>query len=218
MHEDANGMGNQLKIKICGMRDPENIREVAGLKPDYMGFIYYPGSGRFAGSLSPADIADLPEEIQKVGVFVNSPLKEVLSISGHMGFHTVQLHGSEHPGYCKSLKESGLEIIKAVGVGQGKGFEGLAAYRDCCAMFLLDTAGPGFGGTGRKFGWDVLKSYDLDVPFFLSGGIGLPDAGSILKLDHPGLFGVDLNSRFETEPGVKNRQDLSEFILKIRSK
>jgi len=200
------------------MRDPENIREISKLSPDYMGFIYYPGSRRFAGGLSYSDIAGLPGEICKTGVFVNSPGEEVLSISSQMAFHTVQLHGSEPPGYCRLLKDKGLEIIKAFGIGPGKGFEGLAEYQDCCDLFILDTAGTGFGGTGKKFEWDSLKQYDLDKPFLLSGGIGPGDAESILNLDHPDLFGVDLNSKFEIEPGVKNKQDLSGFILKIRSK
>jgi len=210
-------MRNKLKIKICGMRDPENIREVSELSPDYMGFIYYPGSRRFAGDLSYSDIAGLLREICKTGVFVNSPLEEVLSISSQMAFGAVQLHGNEPPGYCRLLKDNGLEIIKAIGISPGKGFEELVEYRDCCDLFLLDTAGTGFGGTGKKFEWDSLVHYELDKPFFLSGGIGPGDAERILNLDHPDLFGVDLNSKFESEPGVKNKLDLSGFILKIRS-
>jgi len=199
------------------MRDPENIRELSELSPDYMGFIYYPGSRRFAGDLSYSDIAGLPGEIRKTGVFVNSSQEEVLSISGKMGFRTVQLHGSESPGYCRLLKDRGLEIIKAIGISPGGRFEELAEYGDSCDLFLLDTAGKGFGGTGKKFNWDYLEHYDLDKPFFLSGGIAPGDAMSILNLEHPDLFGLDLNSKFEIEPGLKKMQDLSDFIQKIRS-
>lgn len=208
----------QMKIKICGMRDPRNIREVSLLSPDYMGFIFYPRSRRYAGQLSPAGIADLPESVRKVGVFVNLPVKDVLSTCKHMGIRMVQLHGDESPDYCKRMKDRGLYVIKAFGVGKADVFKGMPAYYDSCDLYLLDTSGVGYGGTGKQFDWKRLDEYVQEKPFFLSGGIGPTDAERILDLDHPQFFGVDLNSRFETKPGIKNRDELAGFIQKIRGK
>jgi phosphoribosylanthranilate isomerase len=147
---------------------------------------------------------------------VNSPIEEVLSISTRMGFQTVQLHGDEAPEYCKLLKDKGLELIKVFNISRDTRFREMEDYLDCCDLFLMDTGGAGFGGTGEKFDWTYLKKYDLEKPFFLSGGIGPEDADSILNLDHPQLFGVDLNSKFEKEPGLKDIQKLKGFVRKIR--
>jgi phosphoribosylanthranilate isomerase len=205
-----------LKVKICGMKDPGNIRRIAMLSPDYMGFIFYPHSRRYAGDLSAAVIADLPAGIRKVGVFVDLPPDDVLSACRQMGIRTVQLHGTESPEYCRSLKYRGLEVFKVFSMGPDTCFPELGAYIDSCDRFLLDTAGEEFGGTGRKFDWKRLGDYELDKPFFLSGGIGPGDVERILKISHPRLFGVDLNSRFETRPGVKSYEELEKFIMKIR--
>ncbi len=184
--------------------------------PDYMGFIYYPHSRRYAGALPAAATEGLPESIRKVGVFVDQPSGEVLATCAQMGFHAVQLHGREAPDYCRRMRDEGFEVFKAFNIGNETGFGHLKEYRESCDLFLLDTAGNGFGGTGKKFDWERLAEYELDKPFFLSGGIGPQDAGRILLLDHPDLFGVDLNSRFETEPGMKDRHELAGFIRKIR--
>ncbi|MFC2112085.1 phosphoribosylanthranilate isomerase [Bacteroidota bacterium] len=209
---------NELKIKICGMRDPGNIREIGKLFPDYMGFIYYPQSKRYAGELSASDISDLPETIQKTGVFVNTPPQESLTLCRKMNLDTVQLHGTESPDVCKLMRHSGLKVIKAFNIGMDTDFSGMRDYLESCDFFLLDTAGGGYGGTGLKFDWMRLKEYEFEKPFFLSGGIGPTDADSILELSHPELYGVDLNSRFEKEPGVKNRSTLEGFIERIRGK
>ena len=206
-----------LKIKICGMKDPGNIQRISLLLPDYMGFIFYPRSLRYAGELSPAKIAKVPARITKVGVFVNLPAVDVLSSCRQMGIRTVQLHGNESPDYCKKLKDNGLKIIKVFSIGIQDGFKTMSAYQDACDFYLLDTAFEEYGGSGKQFEWTRLNEYDQDKPFFLSGGIDPGDAERILELKHPELFGVDLNSRFETEPGIKTRDKLSVFMQKIRT-
>jgi phosphoribosylanthranilate isomerase len=205
-----------LKIKVCGMRDPGNIHEVSALNPDYMGFIYYPRSPRYAPDLSPADIAGLPAAIKKTGVFVDSPAEEVEETCRRMGFRAAQLHGDEPPEFCNSLKEGGIELIRAFRIGAQTDFREFEDYQDACDLFLLDTAGTGFGGTGKKFEWSRLEQYRLDKPFILSGGIAPPDAERILEIGHPGLYGIDLNSGFETAPAMKDRNALEGFIQRIR--
>lgn len=198
------------------MRDPGNIREISRLYPDYMGFIFYSRSRRYAGDLSAGDLTDLPESIRKVGVFVNHSPDDVIASCRQMGIRIVQLHGSESPEYCRSMKYRGLEVFKAFSINKKADFEVMQAYRDSCDFFLMDTAGAGYGGTGKKFDWSCLEAYDQDKPFFLSGGIGPLDADRIIDLEHPRLFGVDLNSRFETVPGIKKWDELEKFIRKIR--
>ena len=215
--ENKQSMKGRLKIKICGMRDPGNIRDISLLLPDYLGFIYYPRSRRYAEDLHPEDIAGLQGEIRKTGVFVDHPAEEVSGICRRMGFGCVQLHGGESPDLCRSLKEQGLEVIKAFQIGPNSGFQGMENYADACDLFLMDTAGFGFGGTGKKFDWRRLENYQLDWPFILSGGITPPDAKQILEIRHPRLFGIDLNSGFETAPAIKNRDVLEGFIQKIRN-
>lgn len=198
------------------MRDPENIRDIAWLSPDYMGFIYYPLSRRFAADLSPADIGILPENIRKTGVFVNSTQEEVLSIVGKMNFQAVQLHGHESPSFCNAMKEKGLEVIKVFSIAQDGGFDRIGEYMDFCDFFLFDTAGDGYGGTGKKFDWKRLSEYSLEKGFFLSGGLTPGDLEGIQELDHPQFYGIDLNSGFETAPGVKNKVQLAQFMKSIR--
>jgi phosphoribosylanthranilate isomerase len=206
-----------LKIKICGMRNPRNIREISRLSPDYMGFIFYSRSKRYAGNLSARELMDLPDSIRKVGVFVNHSTDDVMATCRQMGIRTVQLHGDESPEYCRSMKNSGFEVFKAFNVSGEAELKVMGDYQDSCDFILMDAEGEGYGGTGVKFDWSCLGDYNHDMPFFLSGGIGPEDADRILKLNHPRLYGVDLNSRFETEPGIKKRDVLEEFIRKIRS-
>ncbi len=207
----------KLKIKICGMRDPGNIREISALSPDYMGFIFYPPSKRFIGELSAADLSDMPENIRRAGVFVNMTPEDMLTECGRMKLDAVQLHGSESPDVCKLMKQEGLEVIKAFNIAQETDFDVMRDYLDACDMFLLDTAGPGFGGTGLKFNWNRLRDYNFDKPFMLSGGVGPADAEEILSIDHPRFYGIDLNSRFELEPGMKDGPALAEFVSRIRT-
>ena len=203
-------------MKICGMKEPGNIRQVASLSPDYMGFIFYPRSPRYAGNLSAADLADLPAGIRRAGVFVDLPVDELLPVCRELGIRTVQLHGKESPAYCRTMKYGGLEVIKVFSVAPESPLPDTAAYRDSCDLFLFDTAGKGFGGTGEKFDWKRLGDFPVDKPFLLSGGIGPGDVEQILKIRHPQFYGVDLNSRFEIRPGLKNIDELEKFVDRIR--
>lgn len=206
-----------LKIKICGMREPGNIRELAGLKPDYMGFIFYPASKRYAGRLSPSDLMNIPVEIKKVAVFVNASREEIVSTCKAYSIRILQLHGDEPPAFCRLLREEGFQVIKAFRVGQGLDMEKMEAFAEVCDFILFDTSGEGFGGTGLKFDWNQLQDYTLELPFFLSGGIAPGDAGRIKDMDIPQLYAVDLNSRFEIKPGLKDKEELEKFIRKIRT-
>jgi phosphoribosylanthranilate isomerase len=207
----------ELKIKICGMKEPGNIREISGLNPDYMGFIFYPGSKRYAGNLPPEALVNLADTVDKVAVFVNAPREEIISTCRAYSIRILQLHGDEPPAYCRSFMEEGFRVIKAFRIGRSMDVGGMERYAKSADMFLLDTSAEGFGGTGKKFDWQHLARYHSPVPFFLSGGIDPGDAGRIMEMDIPQLHGVDLNSRFEIRPGVKNKNDLETFIRRIRS-
>ncbi len=206
-----------LKIKICGMRETGNIRELAGLKPDYMGFIFYPASKRYAGRLSPSDLVNIPGEIEKVAVFVDASREEIVSTCKAYSIRILQLHGDEPPAFCRLLREEGFQVIKAFRVGQGLDMEKMEAFAEVCDFILFDTSGEGFGGTGLKFDWNQLQDYTLELPFFLSGGIAPGDARRIKDMDIPQLYAVDLNSRFEIKPGLKDKEELEKFIRKIRT-
>jgi phosphoribosylanthranilate isomerase len=206
-----------LKIKICGMREPGNIREVSGLNPDFMGFIFYPGSKRYAGRLSPVTVKGLPTGIKKVAVFVNATREEVHSTCKAYSIRILQLHGNEPPEVCRAFREEGFQVIKAFRVGRGLDLREMEKYNESCDLVLLDSSAEGYGGTGQKFNWRHLGDYRSPLPFFLSGGIGANDADRIRQLDVPQLYGVDLNSRFEVKPGMKNSRELETFIRKIRT-
>ena len=199
------------------MREQGNIRELAGLKPDYMGFIFYPASKRYAGRLSPSDLMNIPVEIKKVAVFVNASREEIVSTCKAYSIRILQLHGDEPPAFCRLLREEGFQVIKAFRVGQGLDMEKMEAFAEVCDFILFDTSGEGFGGTGLKFDWNQLQDYTLELPFFLSGGIAPGDAGRIKDMDIPQLYAVDLNSRFEIKPGLKDKEELEKFIRKIRT-
>lgn len=206
-----------LKIKICGLREPENILEVAGLNPDYMGFIFYHASPRYAEKLlDPSILSRLPAGIHKTGVFVNSDLDHISRMVNQYSLDTVQLHGNETPDLCNCLRERGVKVIKTFSVSAKENFKRCSDFIGCTDYFLFDTSVSGFGGSGQKFNWSELNKYDLGHPFFLSGGISPDDYGIIREIDITSLFGIDLNSRFEIRPGFKNTLILEKFISEIR--
>ena len=218
-----------MKIKVCGMKYPENIAEITNLQPDYMGFILWEKSPRFFNG----KISSLPKTVKKVGVFVDAPLDEIVEKVGAMSLDYVQLHGTESPEFCSRLKQAlstinelkdsvrkSVGIIKAIGVGDSFPFENLKPYEEVVEYFLFDTKGPLPGGNGYAFNWELLNSYTLQTPFFLSGGIGLNDLEKLKKfLDSPlasKCHAVDVNSAFEIEHGLKKKEDLDTFIKKIK--
>jgi len=208
-------MHTKLKIKICGMKYSENIQAVVAMKPDFIGFIFYPKSPRFAEPLDAEVLNALPPAIKKIGVFVNESLENILTIAYKYKLDGVQLHGSELVGMCRELKRLGYTVIKAFPVAEAYNFKVTKAYEGVCDYFLFDTKTEGYGGSGVKFNWKMVNEYTGETPFLLSGGIAADDAEAIQKIDHPKFVGIDLNSKFELKPGLKNVSLLKEFISNL---
>lgn len=205
-----------MEIKVCGMRDPENIRELIDqVKPDWMGLIFYPKSPRFVSDESANQIAGFP--VKKVGVFVNEEEDQILKRIRDFDLSAVQLHGQETPDFVELLSEkTSAEIWKVISVREQIDWQSLKGYLPFVNKFLFDTATSAHGGSGQKFDWKVLETYPFDKGFLLSGGLDEESVDGILALADrlPQLQGVDLNSRFEDAPGVKNIEKL-KFFKKI---
>ena len=205
----------KMKIKVCGMKHAANIAEVANLHPDYLGFIFYPKSPRLISEVSAELIKYVPADIKTVGVFVSEEIDEVkLKIAKHQ-LKAVQLHGAESVEYCAELKNIGVEVIKAFGVHTAFDFKQLERYAPVVDYFLFDTQTPAHGGSGKVFDWKLLDGYQLDQPYFLSGGIGLEHVQQIKTIQDPRLYTVDVNSKFELEPGLKDVEQLKAFFKKL---
>ena len=205
-----------MKLKVCGMKYVDNLMMIAQLQPDYLGFIFYDKSKRnFEGV-----IPKLPNGIKKTGVFVNEYLEIVVSLVEEYQLEAIQLHGEESPEYIQALKGHlpTVEIIKVFGIKDTFDFSVLESYLNNVDYFLFDTKGKERGGNGVKFDWTVLKSYPFDKPFFLSGGIGLEDIDEVKKIKNSGLpvYAVDINSRFEIEPGLKNIKEVKKFQKNLK--
>jgi len=205
-----------MKIKVCGLLDPQNLAQIIELKPDYVGFIQHVQSKRFVEG---KPTVELPSTAKSVAVFVNQSIDAVKEIQSTYGFDAVQLHGNESPEYCAALKRNGLQIIKAFQLHDRFEFSMLHHYAKHCDFFLFDTLGPLPGGNGKHFNWKVLDKYDCSTPFFLSGGIALADVERLNYLEtlYPLLHAVDINSKFETAPGFKNVALLHSFFEGIRT-
>lgn len=188
------------------MKYVNNIQEVATLQPDYLGFIFYEKSPRFFNGKLP----ELPKSIQKVGVFVNASMNDILKKIKEYDLQVVQLHGNETPEICEVLKIINVAVIKVFSVGDNFDFKILAPYESACDYFLFDTKGRNPGGNGTTFNWEILKNYPSKKRFFLSGGIGLEEINKIKQLDLP-IHALDVNSKFEIEPGFKNTQLINEL-------
>ena len=205
-----------MLVKVCGMREPDNVKQVAQLGVDMMGFIFYPKSPRYASHVVARSDAD--RNICRVGVFVNDSIPNMLDKIHSFSLNAVQMHGSESRLLCEQLREAkgDMKIIKAISVSTAGDIQKYKEYVGAVDYFLFDTKCKTVGGSGQQFDWQVLDEYDGDVPFLLSGGIGPEDASRILSFHHPRCVGIDLNSRFETEPGLKNVEKLKEFLLKVK--
>jgi phosphoribosylanthranilate isomerase len=191
---------------------------VAAALPDFLGFIFYPKSARFIGAdFSAEQLNAIPENIPKVGVFVNELPEKVIEICRKLNLQVAQLHGNESPEYCRQIKASGLTVFKAFSVDDSFDFGQLSGYADVCDYFLFDTKGHLPGGTGQKFNWALLKNYNGSVPFFMSGGIGPDDLEAIRNFEHPRWRGLDVNSGFELLPALKDVKKVQQFILEIRN-
>lgn len=199
-------------VKVCGLKEPENISAVDSLHPDLVGFIFYEKSPRYMAT----DTLPITNAV-RTGVFVNESAEKVLEKAVQYRLQVVQLHGSETPENASFLKDKGFRLIKAFNIGEEIDQQKMQAFIPYCDYFLLDTKGQHAGGNGVKFNWELLNSYELETPFLLSGGIRPADAAAIKKIKHPAFAGVDLNSGFEIHPGFKNISLLKEFIHDIRN-
>jgi len=206
----------KLKIKVCGMKHAANIAAVADLHPNYLGFIFYDQSLRYISEVSAELIKYIPQEIKTVGVFVDEDLAAVKSLAAKHHLKAVQLHGKEDVAYCKEIKRAGIEIVKAFGIHSDFDFSSLEAYEPVVDYFLFDTQTPAHGGSGKVFDWTLLEKYTLAKPYFLSGGIDLIHAEQIREINDERLYAVDLNSKFEVEPGLKDVEKLREFFNIIK--
>lgn len=206
-----------MKIKVCGMKNPRNIEELSFLSIDYMGLIFYPKSPRYAAGLNPEALNVLSDNTKRVGVFVNEKVAPLFSTIEKYSLDTVQLHGNETPEYCEDLIETFPEItlIKTFSLSEISDLKKTEDYEEVCDFFLFDTKTSQYGGSGQKFNWEILNSYQGEIPFFLSGGISTGDIENIKKIQHPQLYGLDLNSKFEWEPGLKNIKKVTNFIKKL---
>jgi len=204
-----------IKLKVCGLRDTENLYDISKLPIDYLGFIYYAQSKRFVGN----DFLRPELKNQKtVGVFVNNSEPEILDQLSKNNLQLIQLHGSESPAFCESLRKS-IPVIKAFGVDEAFDFEILNDYIDCSDYFLFDTKTPDYGGSGIKFNHHILNDYKHDKPFFLSGGIDFDDVEEILTMNLTNLHAIDINSKFEISPGLKNInkiEQLTDLMIKYK--
>ena len=200
-----------MKLKVCGMKYQDNIREVAALQPDYLGFIFHEKSLRNFENKIPK----LPDTLKKVGVFVDEKIE---FICGQMEKHkldVIQLHGHESPEMCRLLKSTKAEVVKVFSIKNEFDFSILTHYEEVCDFFLFDTKGKLPGGNGYTFDWNVLRNYPSTKPFFLSGGIGLDQINNIKEFQKNTAskycFAIDVNSKFEIEPGLKNIEKLKEL-------
>lgn len=194
-----------MKLKVCGLRSPENIDDVLDLDPDMIGFIFHLRSARYVGSFLDPAYARMLDGVQKVGVFVNETQDFMDDAIARYGLTLVQLHGGESPETCQAMQQCGVKVIKVFSVKNDFDFEALKPYEDFVDFFLFDTKVKGkLGGTGQAFDWSILDQYNSKIPFFLSGGISMENVEEVLKLDLPQLVGIDVNSKFEDRPGIKN--------------
>ena len=200
-------------IKVCGMTDASNIRQVAETGVDWIGMIFWQPSSRCCHD--PGVAQTIPEGIQRVGVFVDEEVETIVRRTEECGLNRVQLHGRETATSIRQLRQrlpQGVEIIKAISILTLDDMALAKAYEPLADYLLFDTKCETVGGSGRQFDWSILNHYQGQRPFLLSGGIGPDDARRLAAFSHPQLAGYDLNSRFETAPGIKNVEALQRFL------
>ncbi len=201
-----------ISVKVCGMRDAENIREVEALGIDLMGFIFWPKSSRYVSERP----AYMPQTAKRVGVFVNEDIKQVKRIAEEYSLDVIQLHGSESPDYIRQLGSvcgDTIATVKAFNIATAADLDATKSYEGIVDYFLFDTKTPIPGGSGVQFDWSLLADYVGQTPFLLSGGIGPDDAERVCAFSHPKCIGIDLNSRFEISPGLKDVEKLKKFLM-----
>ena len=220
---------DKMIVKVCGMRNGENIRQVAELGVDWIGMIFWDKSPRNV-TMIPTHVGIIPDKgasidnfrAKRVGVFIDEMAQNIITRVVNFKLDLVQMHGHETPTLIRNLRRTldpdirpGVKFIKAISVDSRDDIATYKDYADCVDYFLFDTKCPTVGGSGEQFDWSVLDAYDGDVPFLLSGGIGPDDAERVRNFHHPKCIGIDLNSRFETEPGVKDISKLKHFLEQL---
>jgi phosphoribosylanthranilate isomerase len=207
-----------MNIKVCGITSVKQMQELSGLGINYAGIIFYPHSKRYATEkLGKEKKAVQALTIKKIGVFVNAKHSDVLKAITDFGLYAVQFHGDEDPDYCKDLMKTTV-VIKAFRISSNSKIDVMIRdYKNACHFYLFDTATESFGGSGKQFNWNLLREASINKPFFLSGGISADDAGAVKELNHPFLESIDINSRFEIEPGVKNIPLIKSFLKELEN-
>lgn len=208
-----------MKIKVCGNTDIEQLKELDELAIDFEGLIFYEQSPRFIlKKLDGKTVIDSGISVAKVGVFVNAGEEEIMKQVDNFGLDMVQLHGDETASFCNRISDH-IKVIKAFRIAD---FDAnvdwlVKEYDEVCDYYLFDKGSAGlYGGTGKKFNWNVLGESEIGKPFFLSGGIGRNDAQALKKFTHPFFYGVDVNSRFEISPGIKDIELIKEFVKELK--
>ncbi|MGN0282999.1 MAG: phosphoribosylanthranilate isomerase [Prevotella sp.] len=206
-------------IKICGMREPDNIRAAAQTGIDWMGMIFWPRSSRYVDDLSAADA--IPEGIVRVGVFVDQPVPSILDIAARCRLNVIQLHGNESAESITELKAllpKDVKQMKAISISSAEDMKKAAYYAEIVDYLLFDTKCQTVGGSGKQFDWSIIDDYEGPLPFLLSGGIGPDDVEAVSTFQHPLMMGIDLNSKFETAPAHKDVGRISTFVGKLKIK
>lgn len=197
-------------IKVCGLKSEQNLLDISALDIDMVGYNFYEPSPRYVQNKLP----NISSHIKKVGVFVNASESFILQKVKEYNLDYAQLHGDENPEFCTKIKAC-IPVIKVFRVKDQLDMNFLNSF-DFCDFFLFDTATKQYGGSGKKFDWSLLNEFDINVPFLLSGGIGPEDLDDILKISHPKFVGIDINSKFEISPGLKDVDKLKFFVDEIK--
>ena len=201
-----------MLVKVCGLNNRNNILDISKMNIDLMGFIFYNNSPRyFNNALNFDEVRQIPKTIKKVGVFVNASINNLLNTIAHYDLDFVQLHGNENPEYCKELMQY-VKVIKTISVNDKNSISEINNYTNVCTYFLFDTASPSYGGTGHPFNWQLLEETTIDIPFFISGGVSIENITEIKNLNFKNFAGVDVNSKFEINPGLKDLNKIQQLI------
>jgi phosphoribosylanthranilate isomerase len=210
-----------MKFKVCGLTKPEQVQQLIPIGVDFAGFIFYTKSSRYVyNHMTCTDLNNI-SGIKKIGVFVNASQEEILKTVYDCGINIIQLHGDETPNFCESISNY-VSVIKAFRIGSEDNLAyKIKSYEDACDMYLFDTAGAGYGGTGKKFDWQILKEANIQKPYFLSGGIQPEDVEEIRAFAQTtaakNLFAVDINSGFEVAPGDKDIDKVAAFVNALKT-
>ncbi len=201
-----------MKVKVCGLINPENVTELNSLKIDFIGLNFYKPSSRFLDESNLAYFKHY-KETKKVGVFVNENIDKLLITAEKFALDYIQLHGNESPSYTDTVSNH-FKTIKVFSILEEKDFESSSAYKNC-DYFLFDTKTKNHGGSGKKFSWELLSNYKGETPFLLAGGIKPNDTSAIKSIKHPKFAGIDINSGFETKPGIKDINAIESFLKEL---